>query len=440
MCSNATATFTPNADLSLDSFTATLTTGVTDLAGNPLASNYQWGFSTTQPWTQQWGTTSSDLAYAITSDSTNNVYVAGETGGALDGQTSAGLVDIFVTKYNAAGAKQWTQQLGTGGYEYGFAITSDSSNNVYVAGQAQSALDGQTATGGFDLFITKYNASGVKKWTRQWGTNGNDVAYGITSDSANNVYITGYAQGGLDGQGGVFGKNIFVTKYNTSGVKQWSRLLAPGTGSSITSDSNNNVYVAGGVSNVGQDITVFKYNASGTEQWTRTLSSGNSGDSIIATGMAADGNDNIYVTGYAGGGLDGQTSAGGEDLFVTKYNASGTKQWSRLLGTSTKERAYAVATDSTNNIYVSGSTDGALDGQTSAGSDDLFVTKYNASGIKQWTRQLGTSTRDLARGITTDSADNVYMSGFTNGALDGQVLVGGWDIFTVKYASDGTKQ
>jgi len=89
------------------------------------------------------------------------------------------------------------------------------------------------------------------------------------------------------------------------------------------------------------------------------------------------------VTGDTEGGLDGNTSAGGWDLFVVKYNSSGTKQWTKLLGTSSWETGYGVATDSSGNVYVTGDTLAGLDGNTNAGCNDIFVVKYNSSGTKQ---------------------------------------------------------
>ena len=89
------------------------------------------------------------------------------------------------------------------------------------------------------------------------------------------------------------------------------------------------------------------------------------------------------MTGFTLGGLDGNTNAGSDDLFVVKYNSSGTKQWTKQLGTSGRDNAYGVATDSSGNVYVAGNTSGGLDGNTSAGGDDLFVVKYNSSGTKQ---------------------------------------------------------
>jgi len=116
-----------------------------------------------------------------------------------------------------------------------------------------------------------------------------------------------------------------------------------------------------------------------------------------ANGVATDSSGNVYVTGGTNGGLDGNTNAGNTDLFVVKYSSSGTKQWTKQLGSSSRDFANGVATDSSGNVYVTGSTYRNLDGNTSAGNADLFVVKYNSSGTKQWTNQLGSSSRDSAR-------------------------------------------
>ena len=71
------------------------------------------------------------------------------------------------------------------------------------------------------------------------------------------------------------------------------------------------------------------------------------------------------------------------DLFVVKYNDNGTKQWTKQLGTSSYDNANGIATDSSGNVYVTGWTSEGLDGNTYAGGDDLFVVKYNSSGTKQ---------------------------------------------------------
>ena len=86
---------------------------------------------------------------------------------------------------------------------------------------------------------------------------------------------------------------------------------------------------------------------------------------------------------------------------------------------------------------MTGKTFGGLDGNTNAGSsfggsNDLFLVKYNSSGTKQWTKQLGISGSDVAKGLTTDSSGNVFVTGYTGGGLDGNAYEGSFDPFLVK--------
>ena len=65
---------------------------------------------------------------------------------------------------------------------------------------------------------------------------------------------------------------------------------------------------------------------------------------------------------------------------------------------------------------------------------------FGQSNTKQWTKQLGTSSDDRVNGVTTDSSGNIYVTGYTEGELDGNTNSGGEDIILVKYNSSGTKQ
>ena len=90
----------------------------------------------------------------------------------------------------------------------------------------------------------------------------------------------------------------------------------------------------------------------------------------------------------------GRCYSGGDDTFLVKYNSSGTKQWTRQFGapsflrksqynsssgmSSSADKGIGVAVDSSGNIYVTGNTDGGLDGNTNSGKTDIFLVKYNS--------------------------------------------------------------
>lgn len=108
-------------------------------------------------------------------------------------------------------------------------------------------------------------------------------------------------------------------------------------------------------------------------------------------------------------------------------------QWTRQLGTSGNEYGSGAATDTNGNIYVTGYTDGNLEGIHNSGSNDVFLSEYDANGNKLWSSQWGTSGYDYGRGVTIDINDNVYVAGDTVGSIDGNVNSGGFDIFLSKF-------
>jgi len=395
--SSTSALLTPAAGLGLDTlYTVTVTTGVKDLAGNPLAANFTASFTTEiLPWpgTRQLGSAADDEANGVATDGAGNVYVAGSTLGDLDGNTSLGTTDGFLVKYNAFGVKQWTRQFGTAAVDEVFAVATDGAGNVYAAGSTLGDLDGLSA-GNSDLFLVRYDASGGQQWARQLGTAAVDVANAVAADTAGNIYVAGSTVGGLDGNVSAGNTDLFLVKYDPSGLKQWTRQL--------------------GTAAVDE-----------------------------AYAVATDAAGSIYVAGSTVGDLDGNVSAGNTDLFLVKYAASGDKLWTRQLGSAAVDEAYGVATDGAGSIYVAGGTVGSLDGNVSAGGTDLFLVKYDASGGKQWTRQAGSAAEDWANGVAAIGAalgGNVFAAGTTYDGFDGNATAGGADLFLVKYDPFGTRQ
>ncbi len=418
------------------------------------------GDSSTAPssWvgTKQLGTANKiTYANAVGTDASGNVYATGSTTGGLDGNTLTGIYDFFVTKYNSSGVKLYTKQQGVASSTtVGTAVATDTNGNVYIAGYTTGGLDGNTMIGStHDFFVTKYDSSGVKQFTRQLGAAGKKtVGIGLAIDPSGHIYIAGYTTGGLDGNVLTGAIDFFLTKYNSDGVKQFTRQL--GTtgqetrGYGVATDGSGNVFVVGytegsldGNTLAGtDDFFVTKYDSSGVKQFTRQL--GVAGALTYGTAVATDITGNVFVVGYTTGGLDGSTLTGTYDFFVTKYNSSGVKQFTRQLGAAGAATfGNEVTIDASGNIYVVGATGGSLDGNVQAGTDDFFYTKYDNSGVKQYTRQLGVTGRETdGNGVAIDANSNVYIAGSTGGGLDGNTLTGSYDFFVTKFNSSGVKQ
>jgi uncharacterized protein (TIGR03437 family) len=353
-----------------------------------------------------------------TASSQSSIYVAGTTTGTLSGQSSSGQDDAFVRKYDLSGSVVWTRQFGTTGIDSGDAVAVDASG-VYVAGSTTGTFAGQSSAGGQDGYVRKYDANGDVVWTRQFGGTDVDTALGVAVNLSGVVVAGSTVVSGLP--------QAVVRKFDANGTLLWTRTFGGGTTTTIQAAAadDGGFYVAGRSSGVlpGQSQAgafVRRYDLGGVEQWTSQFGPANA----VANGVVAL-SDAVYIAGTVNGTLAGQSSSGFIDAFVRRYNLSGVEQWTRQFGTSGTDDALAVAGDPTG-VYVAGQTNGQLAGATSVGSYDAFVTKHDVDGNQRWAQQLGSFTNDTARGLSTNSF-GVYVAGLAGGTIAGQSSAGGPD-------------
>jgi hypothetical protein len=272
-----------------------------------------------------------------------SLYLGGYTAGVVKtGVINAGVEDAALYKYNLdltpTSEPNWPVQFGSLGNDRITAIGVDSAGDVYAAGFASGALPGQTALGDTDAFVVKYNSSGTQQWLRQFGT-----PYG---DSANALAVVG--------------SDVYVTGYVTGAY--W---MDP-------SFSYNG----------GTDLFVTRFDSAGGETWRRQYSPDDPAE-INPYGIAADASGNVYIVGDVDKSVDGvETHAGAKDVFILQYLADGTRGWARQQGSAQDEIALAVTLRGSD-LYLTGWSKGTLDGHTNAGQEDIFVLKYDTSGSKK---------------------------------------------------------
>ena len=171
-------------------------------------------------------------------------------------------------------------------------------------------------------------------------------------------------------------------------------------------------------------------------EWIRQFGAGNSSEIAHAVSVGADGL--IAVAGRTTGALPGQTSAGSEDAFVRVYDPAGNVRWTRQFGSPSGDISRGVAIDGSGHIVVAGQTNVALPGQTSAGLTDAFVRAYDAVGNELWTRQFGSSVSDSCTSVSVDGDGTVVVAGRTNGVLPSQTSAGFDDAFVRAYDAVGS--
>jgi hypothetical protein len=394
-------------------------------------------------WIRQFGTTDLDNGRDVSADGLGNVYIAGYTEGSLGGPYAGGLLDAFVSKYDAAGGLFWSRQLGSKDWDEGTSVSADGLGNVYLSGNTDVKL-GDANVPNYDAFVSKFDADGSLLWTRQLGTTEFDSSVGVSADGLGNIYLSGYTSGSLGGpNAGAF--DAFVSKFDAEGGVLWTRQLGT-TGSDfshgVSADGLGNVYISGqtngslGGPNGGDfDAFVSKYDEGGSLLWTRQL---HATSWEASHGVSADGLGNVYISGLTDGiiattftdGIYATTITG--DAFVSKYDAAGDLLWMRQLGTTSFDYSLGVSADGVGNVYISGFTEGSLGGPN-AGERDAFVSKYDDAGSLLWTRQLGTTGYEHGFGVSADGLGNVYLSGDTGGSLGGP-NAGRLDAFVAKIA------
>ncbi len=385
-------------------------------------------------WSRQIGTSSSDSSRSVVVDAAGNAYISGWTYGDLGG-TNAGDNDAFLIKFDASGNELWSRQIGTSTYDYNRSVAVDASGNAYISGTTYGSLGGTNA-GGYDAFLTKFDASGAELWSRQIGTSSDDWSNSVAVDASGNAYISGHTDGSLGGTNAGY-YDAFLTKFDASGAELWRRQIGTSSNDynrSVAVDASGNAYISGttygsiGGTNAGdRDAFLTKFDSSGTELWSRQIGTSSADRS---QSVAVDASGNVYISGRTYGNIGG-TNAGNWDAFLTKFDASGNELWSRQIGTWRTDSSYSVAVDASGNAYISGRTDGDLGGP-SAGGYDAFLTKFDASGNELWRQQIGTSSSDYSYSVAVDAYGNAYISGETEGNLNGP-NAGNWDAFLVKY-------
>ncbi len=420
-------------------------------------------------WTRSFGSAADTSVWDIKVVSDGSIYLAGTANSfsqqngispTFEGENRLGLADAFIQKLDSTGTVIWTRLLGTSVNDLGTSVGIASDGSSFLAGWTVGSPDGTTNQGGitwaidWDVFLTKYSSSGVKQWTRLIGVPGTDTVAKILVHTDDSVYITGRTYGALNGATPIGNGDDYIAKYDSSGNAVWTVVFGT-TGidhqGGIALGADGSVFVASNTSG----MSLRKYSAAGALQWVRTVNASNvTNEGGLKVAVASDGA--IFLAGnYSDAStIDGQTTLGapgqpGSDAFVSKYDSSGTLQWTRLYGTASNDdvRDLIALTDG---VLLVGNSQGTLPGlsNTSGGfalKISEVVPTYTITASSSSASEGQSVSFSVATNIGIGASLNYTISGVSSSDLTGGALTGtatvnasGVASFSLALASDQT--
>lgn len=346
-------------------------------------------------------------------DANGNVYAVGSTTGDLGSGLVQGDQDVYLRKYDSVGQLVWSRLLGSSKSATGLALATDANGNVAIAGKVSDRLTSTTIGGGEDTFVTKYNSDGREVFTRQIAPVLNDQANALAFGADGSLYVAGQTKSALSASvthGG--GSDAYLMKLTSTGSLDWARQLG-GSGedraSALAIDGNGDVVlgtVESGEAKVRKLLSSDGTSAAVWEVSLGTIGQGQVSSLAVAAGevYVAGATDNAALT--AGGQASiANAHGGGSDGFVMKIADAGptaSASFISYVGTSGNDSATGVAV-SNGLVYLSGSTNGALNGGTAPTKANGYIAKLDSAGARVWAYQYeSTQGAASARALAID--------------------------------------
>ena len=346
-------------------------------------------------------------------------------------------------------------------YAFGtYGITVDEFDNSYTIGQYVNTIDIDgtmfTSEGLQDEIIVKYDANGNVLWATSIGGTQSDWAGEIVYDGVGNVWVTGQFSGTMNaGTQSILtngNEDAYLVKIDAAtGTPLYASngggSSANDDGNAIASDGMGNIFVIGDAASTNfdwggltmsasgsNDVFIIKFDNSGTPQW---LSKCTGGSSEFTYAGTADAAGNVYVCAVTLSGtlsVNGNAMAtGSNNHFVTKFDANGNEVWTNLYEGG--GNPYDMTVDDWGNVYFTQAggpgTYGPIVITASNGGSDALLGKINPDGTWAWVKLYGGIGQEEGLGVDCDAEGNIFLTG----TFEGNITFG-----TVNLSSNSLKK
>jgi hypothetical protein len=363
-----------------------------------------------------------ESGYSVAVDNNNNIIVAGFFSGNVDFDPStAGNYNLtstfdasFLMKLDGTGNFIWAQKIveqDGQSWDFGLHLSTDNSNNIFLAGDFNGSNDFDNGPGlstlstiglSVDTYILKKDPNGNLIWVKQFSSQSADyrnTPNTVVVDNIGDIYVLGHFDGTVD-----FDPSVNFQLYSTV--------------------QSGSTYIF--------DAYLVKLNSLGDLLWSKQY--GTTIGNEFGVAAVVDNNNNVIVginfddvIDVSSNGSQIFTSNGNYDFTFCKLDNTGNFIWGKQIGGSDNDKMYSMASDPVDNIYIGGKYNYTVDFDPNAGIQTLSTTTMNSFLLKLnqntdfvFVKEYNNtpSNSNLITSLNIDNQSNIFMCGRLYGSVD----------------------
>jgi len=304
----------------------------------------------------------------------------------------------------------WSVDYGGNYAEEGFSVAAVSDSGYVVLGSTYSF-----GAGDHDLYVLRLNDSGDTLWSHTYGGSGTDYGYDIQV-----TYDGGYILCGSTRSSGSGKADVYVLRLNFLGGVVWSRVFGGPENDiarSVRQTPDGGFVLAGSTASFGagyDDFWIIRTNASGDSLWSRTVG-GTGGEAAFAVRP-------VPGRGYIAAGATGSFGEGYSSVYAVCLDNDGDTVWTRTYGGALADMAYSVENTPDGGFVFVGAT-----ASFGAGEYDAYLVKTDPDGNQEWDHRYGGALADRGYSVQPTADGGYFIAGST--ASYGS---GGSDVLAIK--------
>jgi len=275
-------------------------------------------------------------------------------------------------------------------------------------GNSFSVFAGINGNGTYDILIYKYDLNGSLSNTFVFPSSGNGLLANakILPVNSSNAYFLAYQNAS---------NNSIVCGRYTDQNATWTQTINNSSLVDIKVDQGNSLHVLSSTPGTEiSDIRVTKISNTGSIQFNNTFDIAAENGEDVPTSMALQSSGLITVCGSTGN----QTPS--DKVFAIRVNSSGSLSWTRVLFDFTESGSGSYINPTDGSVYVSGNS------RNSNNVTDMYLLKYNASGVEQWRLNFENQNIDEVTSpklLTGDAQGNIYIAGYVNASVSSRDII-----------------